>query len=80
MNGSRSSLGTSRKAVPEIWFRIIHVAAEHVKGSPELREQTIEVHITGYCVQRLGICPDCRRKARLPAPARARPPRRGERP
>jgi len=77
-NGSRSSLGKSRRAVPEIWFCIIHVAAEHVKGSLELREQTIEVHITGYCVQLLGICPDCRRNARLAAPTRARRSQRGE--
>jgi len=29
--------------VPEVWFRIIHVSADHVKGSVELREQTVEV-------------------------------------
>jgi len=39
----RSSLGKSRRAVPEVLFRIIHVSADHVKGSVELREQTLEV-------------------------------------
>lgn len=39
----RTSLGKSRRAVPEVWFRIVHVAADHVKSSVELREQTIEV-------------------------------------
>ena len=39
----RTSLGKSRRAVPEVWFRIIHVSADHVKGSVELREQTVEV-------------------------------------
>ena len=39
----RSSLGKFRRAVPEVWFRIVHVAADHFKSSVELREQTIEV-------------------------------------
>jgi len=39
----RSSLGKSRRVVPEVMFRIIHIAADHVKGSVELREQTLEV-------------------------------------
>jgi len=39
----RTSLGKSRRAVPEVWFRIVHIAVEHVKGSLELREQAIEV-------------------------------------
>ena len=39
----RASLGKSRRAVPEVWFRIVHVAADHVKGSLELRQQTVEV-------------------------------------
>jgi hypothetical protein len=39
----RISLGKFRRAVPEVWFRIIHVSAEHAKGSIELREQTVEV-------------------------------------
>jgi hypothetical protein len=39
----RISLGKFRKAVPEVWFRIVHIAADHVKGSVELREQTVEV-------------------------------------
>jgi hypothetical protein len=39
----RTSLGKFRRAVPEVWFRIIHVSTDHVKGSVELREQTVEV-------------------------------------
>ncbi len=39
----RSSLGKFRRAVPEVWFRITHVSADHVKGSVELRDQTVEV-------------------------------------
>jgi len=39
----RTSLGKSRRAVPEVWFRIVHVATDDVKSSVELREQTIEV-------------------------------------
>ena len=39
----RTSLGKFRRAVPEVWFRIVHIAADHVKGSVELREQTVEV-------------------------------------
>jgi len=39
----RGSLGKFRRVVPEVMFRIIHIAADHVKGSLELREQTLEV-------------------------------------
>jgi len=39
----RGSLGKSRRAIPEVWIRIIHIATDHVKGSLELREQTLEV-------------------------------------
>jgi len=39
----RTSLDKFRQAVPEVWFRIIHVAADHVKDSAELREQAVEV-------------------------------------
>ena len=39
----RISLGKSRRTVPEVWFRIVHIAADHVKGSLGLREQTVEV-------------------------------------
>jgi hypothetical protein len=38
----RSSLGKFRRAVPEVWFRIVHIAADHVKDSIETREQTID--------------------------------------
>lgn len=39
----RFSLGKFRRAVPEVWFRIVHVAADHVKGCVDLREQTVEI-------------------------------------
>jgi hypothetical protein len=39
----RLSLGKFRRAVPEVWFRIVHVSTDHVKGSVELREQTVEI-------------------------------------
>jgi hypothetical protein len=29
--------------VPEVWFRIVHVAADHAKGCVDLREQTVEI-------------------------------------
>ena len=42
-NSPWTSLGKFLRAVPEVWFDIIHVSADHVKGSVELREHTVEV-------------------------------------
>jgi len=39
----RISLGKFRRTLPEVWFRIIHLSADHVKSCAELREQTVEV-------------------------------------
>ena len=39
----RVSLGKFRRAVPEVWFRIVHLAADHAKGCVDLREQTVEI-------------------------------------
>ena len=41
--GCNSIRRRPRRSVPEAWFRIVHVSADHVKGSVELREQTVEV-------------------------------------
>ena len=37
------SLGKFRRAVPEVWFRIVHVASDHARGCVDLREQTVEI-------------------------------------
>lgn len=29
--------------MPEVWFRIVHVAADHATGCVDLREQTVEI-------------------------------------
>jgi len=39
----RFSLGKFRRAAPEVWFRIVHAAADHAKSCVDLREQTVEI-------------------------------------
>jgi hypothetical protein len=39
----RTSLGKFQRAVPEVWFRVIHLSAGDVNGCADLREQTVEV-------------------------------------
>ena len=39
----QTSLYKFRRAVPEVWFRIVHVAPDHANGLVEYREQTVEV-------------------------------------
>ena len=41
----RASLGKSRKAVPEVWCRIVHIADDHFKSSHELSKQTFEAAV-----------------------------------
>ncbi|MFH1022678.1 MAG: hypothetical protein V1809_04760 [Planctomycetota bacterium] len=42
-NAPLVSLDKYRRAIPEVWFRIVHVSVDNVKSSVELRDQTVEI-------------------------------------
>ena len=80
----RTSLYKFRRAVPEVWFRIVHVTPDHANGLVEYREQTVEVALgpdgafkngnVGHLTRRVPfnevVCavPECRRRPKHPKP------------